>query len=472
LIPKVKDIEEVVKHATQVLTIREEDTAAVAAQKMSENNVGCLVVLNNQNKLAGVLTERDMLTKVITTNNPPANVLVRDIMSTHTISCTMETPIIEVERLMAEHSIRHLPILEDGVPISMASSRDLIAFQLRSNKAKKDAAEQLAMLSTSLKSLNFDDVVDLAVNEVPKSFQAQHAVLCLKPKDDVNAAVYRKGCPTQQDNLFSIEKMKNVSENGQAFFSPECQNCIAAKCHGPSLFIPLTIYDEIDKENHFNIQGFLCMCHFQPSSIESEDLQLYKASILQEVLNVNLTNARLYQNYQEARRESEIDPLTGVGTRRVLEKALKAECCRASRYNRNFSLAILDLDKFKEINDNAGHAVGDNVLQHVARIMRENIRESDVIITRYGGDEFVLLIPETKMEDAKTLLERLRERIGNISIPGIQKLTISCGLAQWNNCVPPDSPENLLSRADDALYEAKGKGRNCVITCNAACHKI
>jgi diguanylate cyclase (GGDEF)-like protein len=464
LIPKIKDIEEVVKHSSKVLTTRKEDTADDAAQKMSENNVGCLVVVDTEGKLVGVLTERDMLTKILATNNPPSNVLISDIMTAHTISCTMDTSIVEVERLMAENSIRHLPILENGIPISMASSRDLIAYQLRTNTAKKDAAEQLAMLSTGLKSLNLDDVIDLAVNEAPKSFQARNAVLYLKPKDNVDATIYRKGCPTQKDNLYSIENVKNVSENGQVFLTPDCQNCKEANCKGPSLFIPLTIYDEIDKEHHFNIQGFLCMCHFKPTSIESQDLKLYKASLLQEVLNVNLTNARLYQNYQQARRESEIDPLTGVGTRRVMEKALKAECSRASRYNRHFSLAILDLDKFKEINDTAGHAVGDNALQHVARIMRENIREADVVITRYGGDEFVLLIPETQMEDARILLERLRERVANISVSGIPRLSISCGLAQWNNSLPPDTPENLLSRADEALYEAKERGRNCVVS--------
>ncbi|MHC4130911.1 MAG: diguanylate cyclase [Planctomycetota bacterium] len=467
MIPKIKDINEVIKHTSKVLTIRKEDAVDDAAQKMSENNVGCLVVVDTQDKLVGVLTERDMLTKILATSNSPSNILVSDIMTTHTISCTMDTSIVEAERLMAENSIRHLPILENGIPISMASSRDIIAYQLRTSSAKKKAAEQLAMLSTNLKSLNIDDVIDLAVNEAPKSFQARNAVLYLKPKDDTDATIYRKGCPTQKDNFYSIENLENASENGRVFLTPDCKNCKEANCKGPSLFIPLTIYDEIEKEDHFNIQGFLCMCHFQPTSVESQDLKLYKASLLQEVLNVNLTNARLYQNYQQARRESEIDPLTGVGTRRVMKKALKAECSRASRYNRHFSLAILDIDKFKEINDTAGHAVGDNALQHVARIMRENIREADVVITRYGGDEFVLLIPETKMDEARILLERLREQIGNISVPGIPKLSISCGLAQWNNSLPPDTPENLLSRADEALYEAKERGRNCVVSSQA-----
>lgn len=462
MIPKIKDIEEVIRHSSNVLTIRNDDSAADAAEKMSQNNVGCLVVVDAGRKLAGVLTERDMLTKILATNSSASAIRVSDIMTPNTISCTLETSVVEAERLMAEHSIRHLPILQNGIPISMVSSRDLIAYQLHTNTAKKGAAERLALLSTSLKNLNFDDVIDLAVNEVPKSFEAQNAVLCLKPKDNSSAAVYRKGCPIQEDILFSIEKMRQ-SETGQIFLSSECHNCLAAKCQSPSLFIPLTIYDKIEKHNHFNIQGFLCMCRFQPTSVKSQDLQLYKASLLQEILNINLTNARLYQNYQQARRESEIDPLTGVGTRRVLEKALKAECSRASRYNRIFSIGIIDLDKFKEINDKAGHAVGDSALQQVAKVMRENIRESDVVITRYGGDEFVILIPETKLQEAHVLLERLRKRIEGIVIQGVKNLTVSCGLAQWTNCLPPDTPENLLSRADGALYEAKKSGRNRIV---------
>ncbi|MHC5075962.1 MAG: CBS domain-containing protein, partial [Planctomycetota bacterium] len=91
MIPQIKDIEEVIKHASKVLTTRKEDTAADAAQKMSENNVGCLVVLDINGKMVGVLTERDMLTKIMTTNNPPSNVLVSDIMTAQTISCTMNT---------------------------------------------------------------------------------------------------------------------------------------------------------------------------------------------------------------------------------------------------------------------------------------------------------------------------------------------------------------------------------------------
>jgi len=181
-IPTVKDIEQFVEQPGGLLTTKENATIAEAAKKMSDNQVGCLVVFDMQNKFVGVLTERDILAKVTTRYLPPHNLLVREIMTTEPISCTMETTIEKAEQLMAEHKIRHLPIVEDGVPIGMVSSRDTIAYRLHNSKAMKAAAEQLAMLSTELKSLNLKDVIELAVSEVPKNLGAGRAVLCFAQK--------------------------------------------------------------------------------------------------------------------------------------------------------------------------------------------------------------------------------------------------------------------------------------------------
>ena len=468
LIPTVKDIEQVVKQPGILLAIEENATAAQAAKKMTDNQVGCLVVFDEQDKFAGILTERDMLAKILTRSLPPDKVLVKHIMTTEAISCTIDTPIATVEQLMAEHKIRHIPIVEDNIPVGMVSSRDVIAYQLRSNKAMKDAAEQLAMLPAGLKSLDFDDVIALAINKVPRSFDAERAVLCFAQKRSCPPMIYRKGCPLSEEKLPNPEKMKELSENGQIIcgetFSEACNDCKNSNDQTFRLIIPLSIQEQTDdRDDALTIRyGFLCMCRLNPSSVGSEELRLYKASLLQEVLNANLTNAKLYQNYQEARRDSEIDPLTGVGTRRVLDQVLKVEYSRALRYEHSFSIAIVDVDNFKEINDTAGHAAGDRMLQKLAKIMRNNVRMTDIIIARYGGDEFVLLMPETKMNEAIVLLERLRRQVKTISIAGASSVTISCGVAEWSGS-PEESGENILQRADTALYEAKRAGRNCVM---------
>jgi len=466
LIPTVKDIQHFVKRPARLLTIKENATVAEAAKKMSSNRIGCLVVFDMQNKFAGVLTERDMLEKVLTTLLAPKKLLVGQIMTTKPISCSMDSTIEEVEQLMAKHKIRHLPIVENGNPIAMVSSRDLIAYQLHTNKAMKAAAEQLARLSTELKSPNLKDVIELAINEIPKTFDADRAILCLDQKASSDLVIHRKDCAITRKDLLDPDKIKQLSQNRHLIYGQTCDQCRKLGAKAPRLVIPLDISDQSNGNgtNNINRQSFLCMCRFKTSSDDSEKLRLYKASLLQEILSINLTNAKLYQQYLEARQDSEIDPLTGTGSRRALENALKTEYARAARYHRPFSIAIVDLDNFKEINDKAGHAAGDRALKELAKSMRRNARMTDTIITRYGGDEFVLLMPETNITEASVLLERLQREVKTISIPKVGPITISCGLAEWTtNAGPDETAESLLRRADTALYEAKRAGRNRII---------
>jgi len=465
LIPTLKGIKEVTDKVGEVCTIKQSYTVTAAAEKMKEHKIGSLVVLDNDGEFVGTLTERDMLNKVLASGNRPSELLVREVMTANTIYCDFDAKISEAEELMYKNNIRHLPVVKDGKPISMISSRDVIAYWLRHNEAMRDAAEQLTMISTHLKSLNFDDVVDLAVNEIPKDFKAEQTVFCLNSTKTGSSTLYRNGCPLSEGELLDEKQFEDVSDTPKIF--KECgKTCKAAGCNGPRLVIPLEIRNQCstDDDKQVSDKGYLCMCGFGQRFLEKSELYLYKASLVQEVLNINLTNAKLYQNYQQARRDSEIDPLTGVGTRRVLKKALDAECERSSRYGRPFCLGIIDVDNFKVINDSIGHSAGDAALRQIAYLMRENIRKTDVIITRYGGDEFVLLMPETKLDGGKILMERLRKCVKSISIHGLKSLSISCGLAEWDNEVD-DSPKSILNRADSALYAAKEKGRDRV-SCN------
>ncbi len=460
--PTIGQIKNFTNSDEALLSIEADVTVAQAAEKMSAHHIGCLVVLDNNGHFAGVISERDMLSKVLANSLSPDDILVKDIMTSSVISCDAQAPVIEAERLMAKNRIRHLPIVQGETATGMISTRDLIDYRLRSNKARQLAAEQLAMLPTGLKSLEFEDVVSLAINEVPKTFHAERAVLCLKQENGKERMIYRNACEHTHENLLK-NLNEEISESAQVSLSRVCCECSKGKEGLTRLLIPLSIHDQNDDTADENIiPGFLCMCRFEDSASELDESQRYKATLLQQILNVNLTNARLYKNYQDARRDSETDPLTGVGTRRVLEKVLKAECARSARYNRNFSVAIADLDKFKEINDTAGHAAGDQTLKQLAKLMRKNTRETDIIIARYGGDEFVMVMPETNISGGKVLLERIRRQLKTISIPGAKQATISCGITEWNSS-PPDNPETIMSRADDALYEAKRNGRNCVV---------
>lgn len=160
---------------------------------------------------------------------------------------------------------------------------------------------------------------------------------------------------------------------------------------------------------------------------------------------------------------STIDELTGAYNRRYFFEAASQELARAQRYNGIFSIAILDIDNFKYINDNYGHLAGDHTLVEIRKICNENIRMPD-IFARYGGDEFIFLFPETGKEKARECLERIIKSISaktisyeNISI----QIRISIGLAEYSHRVL--LVDHMLKEADLALYRVKHEGGNKVI---------
>jgi len=152
------------------------------------------------------------------------------------------------------------------------------------------------------------------------------------------------------------------------------------------------------------------------------------------------------------------DELTGLHNRRFLMSRLHEEFERARRQRTSLGFLMMDLDNFKEVNDEYGHLVGDQVLRSVAQTLAGILREYD-IAGRYGGEEFAVVSMETGIDDLVRLAERIRARIESAvhgKIPGI-RITISIGVASLND---DDTPESLLKRADDALYRAKKEGRN------------
>jgi len=150
------------------------------------------------------------------------------------------------------------------------------------------------------------------------------------------------------------------------------------------------------------------------------------------------------------------DPLTGISNRRSLYAALRREMEAARRYGKPLSVILFDLDRFKLLNDTYGHNQGDAALRRVAHTARAALRASDHL-GRWGGEEFIVLAPETDLDQARHLAERLREAIALDRPPGRPPLTASFGVA---SCRPDDSPEDLLRRADEGLYRAKAGGRN------------
>lgn len=160
-------------------------------------------------------------------------------------------------------------------------------------------------------------------------------------------------------------------------------------------------------------------------------------------------------------RQAHEDPLTGLNNRRFMGERLAHEFKRARRFGRDFVVAMVDLDRFKQVNDAYSHAVGDEALRRFATLLRENCRSIDVI-ARYGGEEFVLYFPETTLANAATVCEKIRkaaaEHPWHEIAPGVE-LTVSVGIADDADA---SDPEEVLAAADRRLYEAKTLGRDRV----------
>ena len=176
-----------------------------------------------------------------------------------------------------------------------------------------------------------------------------------------------------------------------------------------------------------------------------------------------IENARLFERLQQL---AITDGLTGLFNSRHFEELATREIQRAVRYNKNLSLLIMDIDHFKLVNDRFGHHAGDQTLQHISKISMAALRKID-IIARIGGEEFGILLPETGLERAVSVGERLRENIASAATEiadGMVKITCSLGVADLQSC--PQNFRELMNCADKALYEAKRSGRNQVKSWN------
>jgi diguanylate cyclase (GGDEF)-like protein len=180
--------------------------------------------------------------------------------------------------------------------------------------------------------------------------------------------------------------------------------------------------------------------------------------------SIALENARLHRLVE---RQANTDGLTELPNRRHFEEALETEISRVERFNGSLALILADLDDFKQVNDRYGHQAGDDVLRTFADILRTTVREID-LPARYGGEEFAVLLPQTDLEGAHQLAERLRRALAARPMSthpgGLVAVTASFGVAAF-----PDAPTPaaLFASADEALYRAKRAGKNCVVSADA-----
>jgi diguanylate cyclase (GGDEF)-like protein len=219
----------------------------------------------------------------------------------------------------------------------------------------------------------------------------------------------------------------------------------------------------------FSLRGVRAL--WQPESVATEmiaDSVLNVASAIAYMVIALTFHATLIglvfgRLLADLRHRSRHDGLTGLLNRRAMEEMLLAQVQRSRRTGEPFAVLMLDLDHFKSINDRHGHAAGDRALKHTAAVLKAELREVDSV-GRFGGEEFLLLMPGATVETARPVAERLRTALVTDALR-VEDATLlvsaSIGIAQWR--APAEEPSRLLMRADAALYHAKLRGRDCVV---------
>ena len=203
--------------------------------------------------------------------------------------------------------------------------------------------------------------------------------------------------------------------------------------------------------------GVLSVQAAQPNAYDSKQIRLVE-TIAQQT-SIAMDNAKLFEKTQEM---AITDSLTGLFNRRYYYVILDNEIERAKRYQSPLSLIMIDIDHFKQVNDKFGHLAGDEVLQSVSEMSKKLLRQIDKMF-RYGGEEFMIILPETKQEEALNVAERIRSTIAETAIKikkGSVKLTVSIGVSEYGE--NHTAPNEFIESVDRAMYDAKKAGRNCV----------
>ena len=326
---------------------------------------------------------------------------------------------------------------------------------IRQLEDEHNRAEYLSFLNNvskaAITSKKPVELLNQVVDEVQRTFQFDHISIGLvdygRKEIEVRAEggrdEYRIGLgkrlPLEAGVLGIAAQRNELRPGGLASDRPVEQNH-AVLCH------PIT-YGE-------TLLGVLTVECFTREGFAPEEI--LTLGTLADVLATALHNA---MTFEEMEYQSITDCLTGLKTRRYFLESIEAEWSRASRTGRAFSVVLIDLDKFKAVNDNLGHLEGDLVLARVGRILEQKCRHSNVV-ARYGGDEFIVLMPETSLDQARTLSERLRSALASDTLLTQRKVTGSCGVATFP--AHGGTIEELIREADQAMYRSKTAGGNRV----------
>ncbi|HYG80316.1 MAG TPA: sensor domain-containing diguanylate cyclase, partial [Pyrinomonadaceae bacterium] len=323
---------------------------------------------------------------------------------------------------------------------------------------QEQAGREIAVnrIATAIRnSLELDSVLQTTVTEVGRALSAQHCALRIEAepgKQPLTNCYFRDGAGSE--NAEEAELMADLDAYSvrlagryKSYVVDGRNESDPAMCIRPLAAVPL-IYQK-------RFMGALMVRSDDPVRVWQENEILLLRTVADQV-TVAVNHARLFSQMQQ---QALTDGLTGCFNRRSFEMQLERDLHLATRMSLPVSLILLDLDKFKRVNDTFGHEAGDMALRLLADGLRDELRSVDTA-ARYGGEEFAVILPQAGVEGALVVAERLRRRIEQMEVPGVGHVTASLGIATFPQHA--SSRDSLVLAADRALYNAKNSGRNCV----------
>lgn len=469
----------VVKYAKKnLITTQETKAIGYALNLMVSNNIRRIIVTDKSGNFIGVITQQDMI-KHLEDDFYRSTLKIRHIIEKMypLIYIDHDSSLDDAIKKMVESKVSAVPIIKDGRAEGIITEKDVLRVVKNGISLSSLASE---FMSYPVISIELDKPVTQAV-EIMNTRNIRRVIV-------TNSDGIAIGVVTLRDLLRNLEssytefierKLKHTKDIlnflpemvMEIIDAEEGQTIIWANEKALTRFgmtiINKPITDFISSDKWTMIYGTLCKLGRAENIKVKKDDYIYEISGFFIKTEADLCAGKIQLIIRDITDEVKLyttDPLTGLYNRRFLNEFLHKELELSKRYHRQFSLAILDIDDFKKLNDTYGHVAGDTVLKAIAKIMLKNIRDSDVI-SRYGGEEFVVVMPEIGKETAVRAIERLRKTISNEKILLFDgssiSVTISAGIASYPD--DADSSVDLLIAADDRLYKSKREGKNRTI---------
>lgn len=468
--------EKVEKHAKKnLVTTRGDRTIGYAMNLMIDNNIRRIIVTGDTNRFEGIVTHQDLL-KYLEEDFYRMSVKVRHILrKTGVLSgVTPDAPLNHVLESMVENGVCAVPVIKDKTAVGIITEKDILKLAFNRVSLESRAEEHMSSpVHTASLDTPVVEVVEVMnyrnIRRMVIVNREGHAINIVNVRDvienmegDYSRFLERKLNHAKEILNLLPEMLIEVTDTGTEQIIIWANDKIIDWFGREILGRPV---DEFIPKEHWDI---IYRTLHKVNKIENmklkKDGKIYELSGFFIRTDGTMENGRfqlMMRDITEDVRLSTIDPLTNIYNKRFMNGFLLKEIERSRRLEKQFSLVICDMDDFKWVNDTYGHLSGDMVIQSFAHVLKDTIRTLDVV-GRYGGDEFIIILPETSAESAYGIINRLRMQIEGMEIMVVKnekvKITASFGIATF----PEDgmSSDDLIIASDERLYKAKNIGKN------------